>query len=293
MAPDYSDLTRPSLRADALRGALCAPDGPLARLDVLEDVGSTNAWLLERAAAAPGEHPHLSVVLAEHQSAGRGRLGRTWDAPPRSALFASVLLRLPGVPRERWSWLPLLVGASVAGVLQRTAGVEASVKWPNDVLVDPSGAQPAPGKVAGVLSEVAPDAGAVVVGIGLNVSLTQAELPVPAATSLALAGSATTDRDVLARAVLRTLAEDVTRWVEAGGDAGASGLATRVREACSTIGTRVRVELPGGTTLRGTAEGIDGDGRLLVRRDDGGAEGGGPGASGVVAVGAGDVVHLR
>lgn len=292
MAPDYSDLTRPSLRADALRGALCAPEGPLARLDVLGDVGSTNAWLLDRAARAPEEHPHLSVVLAEHQSAGRGRLGRTWDAPPRSALFASVLLRLPGVPRERWPWLPLLVGASVAGVLRRTAGVQTSVKWPNDVLIVPSDAQPAPGKVAGVLSEVAPDASAVVVGVGLNVSLARAELPVPAATSLSLAGSATTDRDVIARAVLRTLAEDVTGWVEAGGDAEASGLAARVREACSTIGSRVRVELPGGGSLRGTAEGIDADGRLLVLPDEDGDDGAEDG-EGTVAVGAGDVVHLR
>ena len=158
MAPDYSDLARPSLRAGSLVAALCSPSGPLARLDVLDDVGSTNAWLLERASRAPEEHPHLSVVLAEHQSAGRGRLGRTWAAPPRSGLFASVLLRPAGVPRERWSWLPLLAGASVAAVLRRTAGLEASVKWPNDVLVGASGAQPAPstsfGKVAGVLNEV-------------------------------------------------------------------------------------------------------------------------------------------
>ncbi len=292
MAPDYTDLARPSLRADALRGALCAPGGPLARLDVLDDVGSTNAWLLERAAGAPADHPHLSAVLAEHQSAGRGRLGRTWTAPPRSSLFVSVLLRLPGVPRERWSWLPLLAGESVAAVLRRTAGVAASVKWPNDVLVDVSSAQPAAGKVAGVLSEVAPDASAVVVGVGLNVSLTQAELPAATATSLALAGASTTDRDVLARSVLRALAEAVTSWTGAGGDAEASGLAARVREACSTIGAAVRVELPGGSSLRGTAEGIDGEGRLLVRPGHDG-DAAGQEQRDVVAVGAGDVVHLR
>ncbi len=302
MAPDYSDLSRPSLRADDLRRALVAPYGPLARLDVLEEVGSTNTWLLERAAAAPQDHPHLSAVLAEHQNAGRGRLGRSWSAPPRSALFASVLLRLPDVPRERWSWLPLLAGASVAGVLRRTTGVQASVKWPNDVLVDPAEAQPAAGKVAGVLSEVSSDASAVVVGVGLNVSLGREELPVPAATSLALAGAASTDRDVLARAVLRSLADDVSAWIDAGGDAEAGGLAARVRETCSTIGTAVRVELPGGAALLGVAEGIDADGRLLVRPDDDGGGAGAAattaasaavGASGTVAVGAGDVVHLR
>ena len=288
---DYSDLTRPSLRAEALRAALCAPAGPLARLDVLEEVGSTNADLAARAGADPDGHPHLSVLIAEHQVAGRGRLGRTWSAPARSGLFVSVLLR-PAAPRQRWSWLPLLAGASLVDVLRRTAGVGASLKWPNDVLVDAGAAQRAPGKVAGLLTEVLPDGSGVVVGIGLNVGLGEHELPVPTATSLLLAGSASTDRDVLARAVLRALAADVVAWDEADGDAVASGAAARVREGCSTIGRDVRVELPGGEVLHGVAEGVDDDGRLLVHLDDA-VGAGGEDASGVVAVGAGDVVHLR
>lgn len=279
---DYSDLSRPSLRVEPLRAALCAPAGPLARLDAVEDVGSTNAELLARASADPDGYPHLSVLLAEHQSAGRGRLGRTWSAPARSGLFASVLLR-PTAPRERWSWLPLLAGAAVVAALRRTAGVGASLKWPNDVLVDAGPAQSAPGKVAGLLTEALADFSGVVVGIGLNVSLTADELPVPTATSLALAGSATTDRDVLARAVLRAVAADVAGWEEAGGDAVACGAAARVREVCSTIGAAVRVELPGGGVLEGVADGVDDAGRLLVR-----AGGGEP-----VAVSAGDVVHVR
>ena len=280
---DYSDLTRPSLRADALRAALCAPAGPLARLDVVEEVGSTNAELAARAAADPHGHPHLSVLVAEHQVAGRGRLGRTWSAPPRSGLFVSVLLR-PAAPRERWSWLPLLAGASLVEALRRTAGVGASLKWPNDVLVEEGPAQRAPGKVAGLLTEVLPDASGVVVGLGLNVGLSEQELPVPSATSLLLAGSASTDRDVLARAVLRALAADVAGWEAAGGDPVASGAAARVRERCSTIGRAVRVEVPAGQALEGSAEGIDDEGRLLVLAD---------GAQDPVAVSAGDVVHVR
>ncbi len=299
MASPYSDLSRPPLRAEALRAALVAPAGPLARLEVVDEVGSTNAELLARAGDDPGAWPHLSVLTAEHQSAGRGRLGRTWSAPPRSGLAVSVLLRPHelAVPVERWSWLPLLAGLSVVTALRRVAGVVAVVKWPNDVLVGD-------GKVAGILAEALPggagDGAGVVLGVGLNVTLTRAELPVPTATSLALAGAVTTDRDVLLRSLLRTLAGDVARWAAAGGDAAASGLAAGVREVCATIGRQVAVDTPDGQRVTGVAEGLDDGGRLLLRPaggssgGSGGGDGGGDGgAGGVLALGAGDVVHLR
>ena len=300
----YSDLSRPPLRAGALAEALLAPAGPFARLEVLQSVGSTNAELAARAAEDRdgSAWPHLSVITADHQSAGRGRLGRTWGAPPRSSLAVSVLLRPSAVevPVDRWSWLPLLAGLSAVSTLRRVAGVAAELKWPNDVLVDGR-------KVAGVLAEVVPatagSAGAaevvpatsapagVVVGVGLNVSVTAAELPVPTATSLALLGAASTDRDVLLRALLRTLADDVARWTAARGSAVDSGLAARVREVCGTLGREVSVELPGGGAVAGTAEGLDDDGRLLVRRPPGASPA--PRGGELVAVHAGDVVHLR
>ncbi len=296
MVSPYSDLSRPPLRPGPLGEALLAPTGPLARLEVLETVGSTNAELAARAREGEAAWPHLSVLTADHQSAGRGRLGRTWSAPPRSSLAVSVLLRPgAGVPAERWSWLPLLAGLAAVTTLRRVAGVAAELKWPNDVLVEGR-------KVAGVLAEVVPGtdpdpgpgAGApagVVLGVGLNVSLTAAELPVPTATSLVLLGAASTDRDVLLRALLRALADDVARWTAAGGSAAGSGLAARVREACGTLGREVSVELPGGPPLTGTAEGLDDHGRLLVRRPP---HPSGAGAAGeLVAVDAGDVVHLR
>jgi BirA family biotin operon repressor/biotin-[acetyl-CoA-carboxylase] ligase len=250
----YGDLDRPPLRARALQRAL-APDG--WRVEVLEEAGSTNAVVAARARA--GEPAGL-VVVAEMQSAGRGRLDRSWVSPPRAGLTFSVLQR-PALAAGRWPWLPLLTGLAVARALRERAGVEAVLKWPNDVLVDGR-------KVCGVLAEV-PGAGAVVLGIGLNVTTRSQELAHDGATSLRLAAATTTDRDTLLRAVLRALGK-VLSDVEGSRDA--------YRTLCSTIGTPVRVELPGGRAVEGGAETVDDDGRLVV---DG------------TPYGAGDVVHLR
>jgi BirA family biotin operon repressor/biotin-[acetyl-CoA-carboxylase] ligase len=199
------------------------------------------------------------VVVAEQQTAGRGRVDRSWESPPRSGLTFSVLLR-PVLPAPEWGWLPLLTGLAVARALRLRAEVDALLKWPNDVLVDGR-------KVCGVLAEV-PGPGAVVVGIGLNVSTRRDELPVETATSLLLEHAASTDRDTLLRAVLRELARVMADPVE--GRAG-------YRAMCSTLGLEVRLELPD-RAVTGVAERVDDDGRLVV---DG------------TAYGAGDVVHLR
>src|SRR3954471_11364830 len=186
----YADLDRPPLRAAALTRAL-AGDG--WRVEVLERAGSTNAVVAHRAAAGD---PSGLVVVAERQLNGRGRLDRTWVSPARAGLTFSVLLR-PTLPAAEWGWLPLLAGVAVAQGLQEHAKVDALLKWPNDVLVGGR-------KVAGLLAEaVAP--GALVVGIGLNVTTTRDELPSEGATSLRLEDAATTDRDTLLRAMLRQL----------------------------------------------------------------------------------------
>lgn len=279
----WLDLRRPPLRQEALRHALLPPSGPFARVDVVPRTGSTNADLVAAAESDPVAWPDLSVLTTDHQDAGRGRLERVWHTPPRAAIAVSVLLR-PSLPPSAWSWLPLLAGAAVTQALRRVAGVEAGVKWPNDVLVrDPDGDSR---KVCGVLTEAVLGRGAepaVVVGIGLNVSQSRGELPVPTATSLLLAGAATTDRDTVLRAVLRSFAGEYATWRDAAGDVAASGLAARVRESCWTLGEPVRVEVPGGRVLAGIAEELDDDGRLVVRDED----------SGRHAVAAGDVVHLR
>ncbi|MDF2807195.1 MAG: biotin--[acetyl-CoA-carboxylase] ligase [Cellulosimicrobium sp.] len=263
------DGERPPLRAEFLRELLVAPAGPLARLEVVAESASTNAQLARAVAEDPEAWPAPALLVAEHQPGGRGRLGRSWTTPPRAALLGSLLLR-PDVPRAVLSWLPLLAGLATARALRATAGVDAVVKWPNDVLVpDPgAGAPAALRKVAGILAEVLPDGG-VVVGVGLNVSQRRDELPVPTATSLALAGAATTDREVVLVALHEAFGEILGRWQEAGGDAHAAGLDADCAEVSATLGTRVRVERVAGGDVVGLATALAPDGGLEVREDDG------------------------
>ncbi|MBN0040282.1 biotin--[acetyl-CoA-carboxylase] ligase [Cellulosimicrobium cellulans] len=263
------DGERPGLRAEFLRELLVAPAGPLARLEVVAESASTNAELARAVAEDPGAWPAPALLVAEHQPGGRGRLGRSWTTPPRAALLGSLLLR-PDVPRGSLSWLPLLAGLATARALRATAGVDAVVKWPNDVLVpDPGAGTPAPlRKVAGILAEVLPDGG-VVVGVGLNVSQRRDELPVVTATSLTLAGAATADREVVLVALHEAFGEILGRWQESGGDARAAGLDTDCAEVSATLGTRVRVERVGGGDVVGLATGLAPDGGLVVREDDG------------------------
>ncbi|MEE1817242.1 biotin--[acetyl-CoA-carboxylase] ligase [Streptomyces sp. SP18ES09] len=270
----WSDLDRPPLNATALRRALVLPDGLWTSLDVVASTGSTNSDLAARA----GELPEGAVLVAEEQTTGRGRLDRTWTAPARSGLFLSVLLK-PDVPVHRWGWLPLLTGVAAATGLAKAAGVDTSLKWPNDVLVSVEGEER---KAGGILAERAGE-DAIVVGLGINVTLREDELPVPAAGSLLLAGAVSTDRDTLLRAVLRSLAQWYGDWTRADGDPAASGLQTAYTAGCATLGRRVRAELPGERMLEGEAVALDGDGRLVVATEGGGTE----------AVGAGDIVHLR
>jgi BirA family biotin operon repressor/biotin-[acetyl-CoA-carboxylase] ligase len=280
----WARLDRPPLRAAGLRRALTAGDRPAWReVEVVPVTGSTNADVAARARA--GE-PEGLVLTTDDQQAGRGRLDRRWTAPPRSALAVSVLLR-PPVQLTRWSWLSLLAGVAVTDALVQVCGLEARLKWPNDVLVPVDGDMR---KVAGILAEVVggevPGSTdrAAVLGIGLNVSQTGAELPVPTATSLLLAGAAVTDRETVLKAVLRALGERYRTWCDAGGDPRAGGIAAPYRERCTTIGSQVAVQLPEGVRLEGVAEGVDDEGRLLVRT----AEGEPP-----HALAAGDVVHVR
>ncbi|MFJ4106123.1 biotin--[acetyl-CoA-carboxylase] ligase [Oerskovia enterophila] len=284
---------RPALRPDFLRDLLVVPHGPLERLEVVEESVSTNTELAAAVAADPRAWPAPALLVAEHQVGGRGRAGRTWETPARTALTGSLLVR-PDVPRESLSWLPLLAGLATVRCLRATAGVEAVVKWPNDVLVPGPGAA-AGGeeaeeiegwgtyrKVAGILCELLPDGGAIV-GVGLNVLQGEGELPVASATSLALAGAATTDREVLLTALEESFALTLGRWQDAGGDAEAAGLVAECVEVSGTLGAHVRIDLTGGGQVTGEAYGFGPDGSLLVRGDDGT----------VRSLHSGDVHHLR
>ncbi|WP_127358865.1 biotin--[acetyl-CoA-carboxylase] ligase [Actinacidiphila soli] len=272
----WSDLDRPPLKAAALKRAIVTPGGLWTALDVVDSTGSTNSDLAARARAGA---PEGTVLVAEEQTAGRGRLDRQWTAPPRSGLFFSVLLRPSEVPVRRWGWLPLLAGVATATALARAGGVDTGLKWPNDLLVTIDGEER---KTGGILAERVGDDG-VVIGIGLNVTLREDELPVPAAGSLALAGAKGTDRDPLLRAVLRSLAEWYAEWRAVRGDSDACRLRQVYAAGCATLGRPVRAELPGGEAVTGTAVALDDDGRLVIATEDGEER----------PVGAGDVVHVR
>ncbi|MEU9468405.1 biotin--[acetyl-CoA-carboxylase] ligase [Streptomyces avermitilis] len=271
----WSDLDRPPLNAASLRRALVREGSLWSSLDVVPVTGSTNTDLAARAGALD----EGAVLVAEEQTAGRGRLDRQWTAPARSGLFFSVLLKPSEVPVHRWGWIPLLTGVAVATGLSRAAGADTALKWPNDLLVSVGGAER---KAGGILAERTGEDG-IVVGVGINVTLHEHELPVPTAGSLALAGAVSTDRDPLLRAVLRSLERWYGTWREADGDPAVSGLQEAYAAGCATLGRTVRAELPGGRSLTGEAVAVDGDGRLVLATAEGVQQ----------PVGAGDIVHLR
>lgn len=292
------------LDAARLNIALGSPPGLWREVRVVEETGSTNADLLAQARSGAGEG---LVLVAEAQTSGRGRMGRRWISPPRRSLTFSVLLR-PAVPAGLLGWLPLLAGVAVASALQQTAGVDARLKWPNDVLVDGA-------KIAGILAERWTNA--VVIGTGINVLQHRGELPVPTATSLLVAqgagpagaagpaaareagpveaweagpagapgpGAGADMRERLLTAVLDELARWYNAWLDQPqpGDADGCGLRAEYLRRSGTVGSAVTVMLPGGQNLTGMAAGIDAAGRLEIRTP-----------AGLVQVSAGDVVHLR
>jgi BirA family transcriptional regulator, biotin operon repressor / biotin---[acetyl-CoA-carboxylase] ligase len=253
---------RPPLDADRLVAAASYD------VHVVAEADSTNVLVAARAQAGAAEG---EVVVAEHQVAGRGRLARRWETPGRAALTFSVLLR-PTAPPAQWPWLPLLTGVAVVRVL-RSREIPADLKWPNDVFLDDA-------KVAGILVEriETPRGPAAVIGVGLNVSTTRAELPVETATSLRLAGHEA-DRTGLLLDLLATLRQEYDAWL---GGAGAALRAAYVEMCTTARAPQVRVELPDGEVVVGRGVGIGIDGCLELQTP-----------AGPRTIGAGDVVHVR
>lgn len=249
-------------------------------LEVLPEVGSTNTELVARAASASaGGRPlaHFTTVVTGNQTAGKGRQGRAWVAPPGTTIAVSVLLALPAAGFSRIGWIPLLAGLAMTRAVRSVVDdAEVTLKWPNDVHI-------AGLKVSGLLGEVVAG-GAVVIGAGLNLTMTADELPVPTATSLTLRGA--DERDIADRALAAYLAglRDLLLDFERSEFDPSRGLRASVIAACGTIGRNVRVDLPGGDSLFGVAVDIDDDGRLVVREGVNGR---------TVSVAAGDVTHLR
>lgn len=235
---------------------------PYWRVSVVELTGSTQNDLLqlvESKIALDGQ-----VIVTEFQSSGRGRLDRTFEAPPKSALLFSFYIK-PRKQRGEWGFIPLIAGLSlVRSINTLDPGMNVSLKWPNDLIINEK-------KSAGIIAQTTDEG--VVVGIGLNVSMRVNELPVPTATSLAIEGSIITDRNLLLSEILNTFAELFEAWEEG------TELLNEYASVSSTLGKKVRIELPGGENLEGSVARISSMGELVL---DNGKH-----------VSAGDVIHLR
>lgn len=242
------------------------------RLEHVAGTGSTNDDLAVRSRSSEAGDLDGAVLITEEQTAGRGRAGRQWSCPAGAGLMFSVAVEVSSIPVTRRAWTGVALALAVASAFGAVAAGRVGLKWPNDVMVDGA-------KCGGILAESAGNL--VLVGAGLNVSLERAELPRPDATSLRLAG-VQVDRNVLLAGVLDEFGRLLADWRSAGGDVDRSGLRPAYLAACSTLGSNVRLELPGGGAVVGTAVDVDPDGAIVVE------SGAGP-----VRYSAGDVVHLR
>ncbi len=236
-------------------------------------IDSTNTWVMDQARNGAAEG---LVAVAEQQTAGRGRLGRTWVSPPGGSLLMSLLLRPVNLPVDRLHLATAAVAMAGADAVALIADVRPSLKWPNDLLIGNR-------KLAGVLTEVdgvgAEKGGAsplaVVVGIGINCTWPD-ELPAEIA-DVAIAANHAAGRPVHTEDVLDVLLENLAARLDGGWDA----IAREYRARCETVGREVRVELPDGG-FTGMATGVDDDGALVVIS-----------VAGPHRVVAGDVVHVR
>ncbi len=239
---------------------------------LLATTGSTNTELADLLATGP--LPEGTCVVAEHQSAGKGRQGRGWASPAGAGLWLSVVIDIAAVAPARRGLLPLAAGLAASDALTEVTGLAVLLKWPNDLVIDgpaPGGA-PGPGKLGGLLVEAGPQA---IVGCGINVSARVDELPTAGATSLALEGANEVDRGQLLAAVLCHLRRRVDQWRTG------AGLIDDYRERCLSLGRQVVVSMPGGEILAGVATAVGADGQLGVTDSQGNTR----------SVAAGDVIH--
>lgn len=241
-----------------------------AGFEYQKQTGSTNRDLLEKAQGLP----EFYVLATDFQTAGRGRMERSWEAKPGSSVMASVLLRPNFAESSGIGWLSLLAALAISQAIDEL-GAKTSIKWPNDVLVGDK-------KVSGILAEASADLSAVVIGFGVNINQTAGELPVETATSLLIETGVSVNRDEFLAAIIRNLKKLYSELESASGDSQVSGLREAILNASATIGYQVSVEFPDGKKSFGLARDIDADGRLVVET-----------ATETLTVSAGDVLHLR
>lgn len=241
-----------------------------AGFEYLEQTGSTNKDLLARSEGLP----EFFVLATDFQTAGKGRMDRSWEASPGSSVMASILLRPQFTQSSGIGWLSLLTALAITRAIS-DLGLKPKIKWPNDVLI-------AEKKVSGILAEVATDLSSVVIGFGINVNQSAQQLPVGTATSLSIESAGAVDRDWLLAAVIENIRALYLELSNSGGDASASGLRQAILVLSSTVGSQVSVEFPDGKKAFGLAKDIDDTGRLVVSTQNE-----------TLSVSAGDVLHLR
>jgi BirA family biotin operon repressor/biotin-[acetyl-CoA-carboxylase] ligase len=237
------------------------------RVEHFDEIDSTNTFL---ATKVTDDAPEGLVALADFQSAGRGRLDRQWESPPRASLLCSILLR-PELDADQLQMVVAAVSLAARAALVRLSGVRPQLKWPNDLVVGDK-------KIAGLLAEVVATKGgfAVVVGLGVNLSYRGPE-GVTATSVLHESGLT-----IAPRALLDLVLEEIEpRREHLSSEEGRGLLRGEYERALATIGQRVRVEQLSGS-FEGTATGVDDVGQLLVDID---------GATRALSVG--DVVHVR
>ena len=249
------------------------------QIEWLPTVGSTNDELRTRFVADPDGLAQFATIATLSQTAGRGRLDREWIDTPQASLAMSTVVALPAsIAREHIGWVPLVAGAALLATLDALEpSCTCALKWPNDVLIEGR-------KVAGILGDMlgvvdGGDTFVCVVGTGVNLAKSAGDLP--EATSLAEHGI-DIEAEQLAQRYVDELTDRIQTLLESG-DAVASGLYTQLCQRLDTIGRPVRVVLADGETREGVAEGLEHDGRLRVRPDEGEP----------FSVYAGDVTHLR
>lgn len=241
-----------------------------AGFEYLVQTGSTNKDLLAKA-----EHlPEFYVLATDFQSAGKGRMDRSWEAKPGSSVMASILLRPRFSQSSGIGWLSLLTALAITRAIS-DLGLAPKIKWPNDVLIKEK-------KISGILAEAASDLSCVVIGFGINVNQSAQQLPVDTATSLSMENAGAVDRDQLLAAVIENIRSLYIELSDAGGDAQASGLRQAILDLSATVGSQVSIEFPDGKKVFGLAKDIDESGRLVIITQNE-----------TLSVSAGDVLHLR
>lgn len=245
------------------------------QLTWLDSVGSTNSELAARVRSSTHPVSDRTVIATDNQTEGRGRLDRVWVAPAGTSLAVSTLIR-PPQHSDVTGLLPLIAGSALAATVRgQLPAHSVAVKWPNDVLVEGK-------KISGILCEVTQD-GSVIIGAGINLTMTETQLPVASATSLTLNGVANPTVDAILASYLGELFT-LTQQLFSGSTEMASALLDRIRSDSATLGTRVTAHLPGGDSVTGEAIELDRDGHLMLRSEQDGS---------VIKVIAGDIIHLR